>query len=182
MTQATKTTTTEKYTAEQTAQLLTIWAAFCDAFPNWATVDRDKADQKIEELATQFQKKTRSIIAKLTRHEKYIAKTHSKNSGTDGTKTKQELSEIIGKVLGLSQPETESLNTTGKQALTKIMLALAGSVPVEVLTPSEQIEKSGLVTDICDKLSIEPDTLRDLSSLKLNSLRDLVESIYTQHN
>jgi len=171
MTQAT-TKTTEKYTTEQTAQLLKLWAAFCEAVPKWATVDRDKADKKIEELAAQFQKKTRSIIAKLTRHEKYIAKTQTKGTSNE-VKNKAEISQVIGKVLNLSEPETESLNTAGKMALQKIMSALASSVPVEVLTPKQQEEKAETIEGIADILTLLPDTIRDLNGLKLDSLKDL---------
>ena len=166
----------EKYTAEQTKQLLALWKTFCEAVPNWATVDRDKADQKIVELAEQFQKKTRSIIAKLTRHEKYIAKTTAKNSGSEA-KNKAEISEVIGKVLNLSEPETESLNAAGKQALQKIMSALSSSVPIEVLTPTQQEEKTESIDKIVNNMALLPETIRDLSMLKLDSLKDLSAEI-----
>lgn len=172
MTQPAKTTSTEKYSPEQTAQLLSMWQSFCEACPNWATLDREKADAKIEELATQFQKKTRSIIAKLVRHSVYIAKTPNK-SGNSDSKNKLEIAEAIGHALQLSQPEVESLSVAGKQALIKIMHALAGSVPVEVLTPEQASDKAVYIDNIVDHLAISGDTIRDLNALKLASVEDL---------
>lgn len=173
---ANNTKTTEKYTTEQTKLLLSIWADFCNTVPNWATVDRDKADAKIAELAKQFQKKTRSIIAKLTRHEKYIAKTQTKSAGS-AAKNKVEIAEVIGKVLNLSEPETESLNAAGKQALQKIMSALSSSVPIEVLTPAQQEEKAETIDKIVNNMALLPETIRDLSMLKIDSLKDLSTEI-----
>ena len=178
MTQSTR-ASTEKYTAEQTAQLLSIWQAFCENCPDWATIDREKADKKIEELAQQFQKKTRSIIAKLVRHNHYTAKTAAKGGKSD-TKNKLEISQAIGRVLNLSEPETESLSTAGKQALTKIMGALAGSVPVETLTPEQQASKNESIKSFSELLPLDPETLRDLGNLKRSSLSNLFDAIISE--
>lgn len=175
-----KTATTENYTKEQTEKLLAAWAGFCEKVPDWATVSREKTDKFIEELAEQFQKKPRSIIAKLSRHNVYKSKTEAKPaSGT----TKAELAEMIGNVLNLSLPEKESLAMAGKQALSKILQALAASVPIEVLTPAQQAEKQSLIDEIATIVEIDAEEMRDLNNLKmltisgmLGSLKDLESS------
>ena len=169
-----KTATTEKYTEEQTKKLLAAWDSFCQLVPNWATTDRSKADAKIEELAEQFEKKTRSIIAKLTRHERYVSKT--KTTAASVT-TKSELAQAIGKVLGMSVPEIESLTMAGKVALQKILNALAASVPVEVLTPQAEAEKNAVIDEIAGLIELEAEEIRDLSRLQSSTLIGILGSI-----
>ena len=169
-----KTATTEKYTEEQTKKLLAAWDAFCQLVPNWATTDRMKADAKIEELAEEFQKKTRSIIAKLTRHERYVSKT--KTTAASVT-TKSELAQAIGQVLGMSPPEIESLAMAGKVALQKILTALAASVPVEVLTAQAEAEKNAVIDEIAELIELEAEEIRDLSRLQSTTLIGILGSI-----
>lgn len=169
-----KTATTEKYTEDQTKKLLAAWDAFCQLVPNWATTDRTKADAKIEELAEEFQKKTRSIIAKLTRHERYVSKT--KTTAASVT-TKSELAQAIGKVLAMSPPEIESLAMAGKVALQKILTALAASVPVEVLTPQAEAEKNAVIDEIAELIELEAEEIRDLSRLQSATLTGICGSI-----
>ena len=169
-----KTATTEKYTEDQTKKLLAAWDSFCQLVPNWATTDRSKADAKIEELAEEFQKKTRSIIAKLTRHERYVSKT--KTTAASVT-TKSELAQAIGKVLGMSVPEIESLTMAGKVALQKILNALAASIPVEVLTPQAEAEKNAVIDEIAELIELEAEEIRDLSRLQSATLIGILGSI-----
>lgn len=169
-----KTATTEKYTEDQTKKLLSAWDAFCQLVPNWATTDRSKADAKIEELAEQFEKKTRSIIAKLTRHERYVSKT--KTTAASVT-TKSELAQAIGQVLGMSAPEIESLTMAGKVALQKILNALAASIPVEVLTPQAETEKNAIIDEIAGLIELEAEEIRDLSRLQSTTLIGILGSI-----
>ena len=169
-----KTAATEKYTEDQTKKLLAAWDSFCQLVPNWATTDRTKADAKIEELAEEFQKKTRSIIAKLTRHERYVSKT--KTTAASVT-TKSELAQAIGQVLAMSQPEIESLTMAGKVALQKILNALAASIPVEVLTPQAEAEKNAVIDEIAGLIELEAEEIRDLSRLQSTTLIGILGSI-----
>lgn len=169
-----KTAATEKYTEDQTKKLLAAWDSFCQLVPNWSTTDRSKADAKIEELAEEFQKKTRSIIAKLTRHERYVSKT--KTTAASVT-TKSELAQAIGKVLGMTTPEIESLAMAGKVALQKILNALAASVPVEVLTPQAELEKNAVIDEIAELIELEAEEIRDLSRLQSATLMGILGSI-----
>ena len=169
-----KTAATEKYTEDQTKKLLAAWDAFCQLVPNWATTDRTKADAKIEELAEEFQKKTRSIIAKLTRHERYVSKTKTTSASVT---TKSELAQAIGQVLAMSPPEIESLTMAGKVALQKILNALAASVPVEVLTPQAEAEKNAVIDEIAGLIELEAEEIQDLSRLQSATLIGILGSI-----
>ena len=167
-----KTGTTEKYTAEQTESLLKQWNTFCESTPNWKDTDRQKADDFIESLAVQFQKSIKSITGKLTRHLVYVAKTAPKKSS--GSLTKTEYADAIGKVLNLTEAETQSLAVAGKGALKKIFEALAASRPIEILTPEQEKEKRKIVDSIIEILPIDSAGIVDLQSLQSNTLCDIL--------
>ena len=167
-----KTGTTEKYTAEQTESLLKQWNTFCESTPNWKDTDRQKADDFIESLAVQFQKSIKSITGKLTRHLVYVAKTAPKKSS--GSLTKTEYADAIGKVLNLTEAETQSLAVAGKGALKKIFEALAASRPIEILTPAQEKEKREIVDSIIEILPIDSSGIIDLQSLQSSTLCDIL--------
>lgn len=170
-----KTGTTEKYTAEQTESLLNQWKTFCENTPNWKDTDRQKADNFIEGLAEQFQKSVKSITGKLTRHLVYVAKTAPKKAGN--TLTKTEYSDAIGKVLNLTEAETQSLAVAGKGALKKIFEALAASKPIEILTPEQEKEKREIVDSIIEILPLDSAGIVDLQSLQSNTLCDVLGAL-----
>lgn len=170
-----KTGTTEKYTAEQTKSLLKQWGNFCESTPNWKDTDRKKADEFIKGLAEQFQKSVKSITGKLTRHLVYVAKTAPKKAGNSLTKT--EYADTIGKVLNLTEAESQSLGVAGKGALKKIFEALAASKPIEILTPEQEKEKREIVDSIIEILPMDSAGIVDLQSLKNDTLCDILGAL-----
>lgn len=106
---------TVNYTPEQTAVLVSRYV-----------------DEKItvEALAVEFGKSVRSIVAKLSREKVYVAKSYVSKTGEKPVK-KDAHADAIGAVLGLTEPEIESLTKANKTALVKIFEALAKSKPIE---------------------------------------------------
>lgn len=98
---------TVNYTAEQTATIL-------EQYAQGVTV---------ESLATQFGKTSRSIIAKLSREGVYQKKAYVSKTG-EAVQKKDETADAIGKILGLTEAETESLTKANKTALKAILAAL----------------------------------------------------------
>ena len=169
------TASNEKYTEQQTNEILSAWKSFTESNPKWDTDQREKTDKFIEDLAAKYQKKVRSIIGKLTRHNVYKAKTSASKKG--GSQTKQEIAESIGAVLRLSEPETNSLTVAGKTALEKIFAALANSKPIDPMTPAERETKQLLIDKLTDEISLASNTLADLPNLSNESLHNLYESV-----
>jgi hypothetical protein len=102
------------YTPEQTAALVSRYV-----------------DDKLTtaELAAEFGKTVRSIVAKLSREGVYEKKTYTTKTGAPVVK-KDAHADAIGAVLKLTEAETESLTKANKTALEKIFKALANSVPL----------------------------------------------------
>lgn len=107
---------TVNYTPEQESQMKLEYVA-------------SPTPQTVAKLAAMFGKTTRSVIAKLARLEVY-QKPETESKSDSGAK-KAELAKAIGLVLQMSEPEYESLEKAGKQALEKIFKALANSKPLE---------------------------------------------------
>lgn len=107
-------TVTVNYTPEQTAAMVTDYAA----------------GMSVTDLATKLGKSTRSIIAKLSREGVYQKKEYVTKTGEKSVK-KDAHADAIGAVLKLTEAETESLTKANKTALVKIFAALANSVPME---------------------------------------------------
>jgi K+/H+ antiporter YhaU regulatory subunit KhtT len=101
------------YTAEQTLQIV-------NDYQNGVAV---------EIIAQNLGKSVRSIVAKLSREKVYIAKTYTTKTGETVAK-KDAVADAIGAVLGMTEPEIESLTKANKTALAKIFAALANSKPV----------------------------------------------------
>lgn len=109
------------YTAEQTARMLAVYDPTAS--------EKDRKDM-VDALAAEFGKGARSIVAKLTREKVYVKKAYAAKNGEKPVK-KDAHADAIGAVLGLTEPETESLTKANKTALVKIFDALANSEPVE---------------------------------------------------
>ena len=99
---------TVNYTAEQTAIIL-------EQYAQGVTV---------ESLAVEFGKTSRSIIAKLSREGVYKKKEYVSKTG-ERVEKKDETADAIGKILGLTEAETESLTKANKTALKAILAALS---------------------------------------------------------
>lgn len=108
-------------TPNYTAEMETMMRAAYEASPTEATVAA---------LAEKLGKTTRSVIAKLSRMGVYKAKEYKNKNGETPVK-KDAHADAIGKVLKLSDGETDSLAKANKTVLVKIWKALAESRPIE---------------------------------------------------
>ena len=101
------------YTPEQTAQMVLDYSM----------------GVSVETIAQNLGKTVRSVIAKLSREGVYKAKEYTTKNGEPSVK-KDQHADAIGRILNLTEPETESLTKANKSALRKIFDALAQSVPI----------------------------------------------------
>lgn len=101
------------YTPEQTAQMIADYTA----------------GVSVEAIAQNLGKTVRSVVAKLSREKVYVAKTYVSKTGEKPIK-KDAHADAIGAILGMTEPEIESLTKANKTALAKIFAALANSKPV----------------------------------------------------
>ena len=99
---------TVNYTPEQTAAVLEAYAAGTD----------------VAAIAESMGKTARSIIAKLSREGVYQKKVYTSKTG-EAVQKKDETADAIGKILGLTESETESLTKANKTALKTILAALS---------------------------------------------------------
>ena len=105
---AEKTAKTVNYTPEQTAVLVSRYV-----------------DEKvsIDALAKEFGKTARSIVAKLSREGVYQKKEYVSKTGEKPAK-KDALADVLGKIAGLTEAETTSLEKVNKTALVKLIAAI----------------------------------------------------------
>lgn len=101
------------YTPEQTAQMVADY----------------KGGVTVEKIAEGLGKTVRSVTAKLSREGVYKKKEYVTKTGEKPVK-KDTHADAIGKVLGLSEGEIDSLTKANKTALEKIFKALANSRPI----------------------------------------------------
>lgn len=147
---------TVNYTPEQTAELKAAYVAN----PTRETVDF---------FADKFGKGVKSIVAKLSKEGVYQAKIYVSKTGEKPVK-KDAHADAIGKVLGLTEPDTESLTKANKSALVKVFTALANSVPREVETPEDEAAKPALV-EICRRVAgLTDDEARSLARVSKATL------------
>ena len=83
----------------------------------------------VEQLAMQFSKSVRSIVAKLSREGVYQKKTYKTKTGETVVK-KDSVADAIGAILRLPENDVESLTKANKSALKAIFDALANSKPI----------------------------------------------------
>lgn len=102
------------YTPEQTQQMIADY----------------QAGVTVETIAVAMGKSVRSVVAKLSREKVYVAKSYVSKTGEKPVK-KDAHADAIGAILGMTEPEIESLTKANKTALVKIFHALADSVPVQ---------------------------------------------------
>lgn len=102
------------YTPEQTAQMVADY----------------QAGVTVETIAVAMGKSVRSVVAKLSREKVYVAKSYVSKTGEKPVK-KDAHADAIGAILGMTEPEIESLTKANKTALVKIFQALAASKPIE---------------------------------------------------
>ena len=89
-----------------------------------------ETDKKtVEELALIVGKTARSVVAKLSRMGIYKKKEYVSKTGEAPVK-KDTQADTIGRILGLSENDTDSLTKANKTALKAIMEALANSKPL----------------------------------------------------
>lgn len=107
---------TVNYTEAQTAEMVAAYVAS----PNSETVAM---------FAEKFGKTVRSVVAKLSREKVYVAKSYETKKGEKPVK-KDTVADAIGKILNLSDAESDSLAKANKTALQKVFDALANSAPI----------------------------------------------------
>ena len=105
------------YTPEQTAELVAAYTAA-------------PTDETVATFAEKFGKNVKSIVAKLSREGVYKRKEYARKDGAPVEK-KDQTADAIGKVLKLSESDTESLTKATRKALQAIWQALATSKPIE---------------------------------------------------
>lgn len=120
MTAITKTAKAPNYTPENVAEM----TAKYTAAPTRETVDA---------LAESMGKTAKQVIAKLVNLGIYKKATPAKGQTKTGAvvEHKDQTADFIGKVLGLSEGDTDSLTKANKRALQAIAKALATSKPIE---------------------------------------------------
>jgi len=101
------------YTPEMTVQILADYAS----------------GQSVESIAEKMGKTVRSVVAKLSREGVYRKKEYVTKGGEKPVK-KDAHAEAIGRILGLSEGEIDSLTKANKTALRKVFEALANSKPI----------------------------------------------------
>lgn len=113
-------TTTTAYTPEQTKRMLAVYD------PSMPEAERS---ERVEALAAEFGKSVKSVIAKLSREGVYVKKIATRKDGT-AIQKKDATADAIGKILGMSEPDTASLSKANRKALQMIFDALANSKPI----------------------------------------------------
>lgn len=87
------------------------------------------AGVSVETIAANMGRHVRSVIAKLSREQVYVAKKYIPKTGGVVVK-KDTTADAIGNILGFTEAETESLTKANKTVLVKIFTALANSKPI----------------------------------------------------
>lgn len=111
---AEKTAKPVNYTAEQTATIVARYTA-------------NPTAETVAELAAEFGKTVRSMVAKLSREKVYIKKEYVSKTGEKPVK-KDELADSLAEMFGLTEAEADSLTKANKTALVKIMAKHAAAV------------------------------------------------------
>ena len=99
--------------------------------PEQETILRDgysSGNYTVEQLGELVGKTARSVVAKLSRMGIYKKKAYVTKNGEAPVK-KDTQADTIGRILGLSEADTDSLTKANKTALKAIMTALANSKP-----------------------------------------------------
>lgn len=102
------------YTAEQTAELLSVYDP---------AAEKDVRDAVVQDMAEKFGKSVKSVIAKLSREGVYKKAERVRKDGTAVVK-KEDLATKIGELVGLSEGEADSLAKATRSGLVKILDAL----------------------------------------------------------
>jgi hypothetical protein len=153
------------YTEAQTVELKAAYVAAVDA-----GMDYDERKRTvIDVFAEKFGKSAKSIVAKLTREGIYKPAEYVSKNGEKPVK-KDAHADAIGKVLNLTEPETESLTKANKTALVKIFSALANSIPREVESPDDEAAKPALVAVLARVAGLTDDEARSLSRVSRSTL------------
>lgn len=115
-----KTQKAPNYTPEMVARMLTV-------YPEAPT------RETVEALASEFGKTAKQVIAKLVNLKVYVkaSPTKGETKAGDSVEHKDQTADFIGKILQLSEPDTDSLTKANKRALQAIAKALATSKPID---------------------------------------------------
>lgn len=127
-----------------------------------AAADTRKA--QVIALAETLGKSTKSIVAKLVRMGVYVSAEYVSKTGEKPIK-KDTVADAIGKVLNLSEPETDSLTKANKGALDKVFKALANSIPREVESNDAEKTKAENAKVLARVAGLTDDESRSLTRL-----------------
>lgn len=166
---ATNSTTAKapNYTPEQEARISALYSA----------AETDEARKEaVQKLAEELGKNARSIIAKLTNMKLYKRAGYVRKDG-EPVKKKDEQADFIGKVLRLSEADTDSLTKANRKALAVISAALANSQPVEILSDDENRTKGERVAAIATALEMSEDEAEALARCGAAALAVLYAAI-----
>lgn len=136
-----------------------------------AAADERKA--QVVKLAETLGKSTKSIVAKLSRMGVYVPAAEYVSKTGEKPVKKDTVADAIGKVLNLSEPETDSLTKANKGALDKVFKALANSVPREVESDEAEktkAENAKVLARVAGLTDDESRSLTRLSSVVLGKL------------
>lgn len=153
---ATAKTPVVNYTPEQTAKLKAAYVASPSA-------------DTVAAFAAEFGKSVKSIVAKLSREGVYQPKVYVSKTGEKPVK-KDAHADAIGKVLNLSEPDTESLTKANKSALLKIWTALVNSVPIEVESDADMAAKPELLAVLQRVAGFDSNEAKSVSRVNKSAL------------
>lgn len=163
---------TPNYTEAQTAEIVTAFVGTLDSEGNRTSA----TDDIIKTLAEKLGKTTKSIVAKLTKEGKYKAKTYTNKNGEPPTK-KGTMADAIGKILRLSDGETDSLEKANKTALTKIVEALANSKPIDPTEEQADMVKTMKAAMIGSVVNLDADEAKSLARASDSTLSKLMAAL-----
>ena len=123
MTTKTKAAKTPNYTAEQVAEMRSLYTA-------------NPTKETVAMLAAKFGKAEKSVIAKLSREGVYKKATYTTKNGETPIK-KEDLASQIGAKLGMTEEQAESLAKANKTVLKKVAEALGVTVKAVMAEDAE---------------------------------------------
>jgi hypothetical protein len=125
----------ENYTAEHVAIMLQEY------------IGDNRTPETVQKLATMFNRSSRSIIAKLSNLQVYVKTSGYKRKDGSDVSHKSDLSDKIGAILGLSEPDVSSLEKANRSALAKILGRLSDleAFKLAAMKPEEEAREGDVI-------------------------------------
>ena len=93
------------------------------------TSSQEERDAQVTLIAEKLLRTTRQVTAKLSSLKIYVAKEYATKTGEKPV-AKDSMADAIGNILGLTEPDRDSLAKANKRCLQAIFAALANSKPI----------------------------------------------------